>query len=110
MFGWLKRKQAGTDMAPADVLAELQAGTIALVDVREPPEFQAERIPGAINLPLSQFDPMRLPQGKPVVLHCLSGGRSRRALDQCTGRRADVIGHVAGGITAWKQSGLAVTR
>lgn len=110
MFGWLKRKPSVADMAPADVHARLQAGTITLVDVREPHEFQAERIPGAINVPLSRFDAMRLPQGKPVVLQCLSGSRSRRALDQCTGLRADVVGHVAGGITAWKKSGLAVTR
>ena len=46
----------------------LNAGTVAVVDVREPNEFEAGRIPGAINLPLSRFDYADLPKGKPIVL------------------------------------------
>lgn len=110
LFDLFRRKPAGADLDPADVRARLLAGTVTLVDVREPPEFQAERIQGAVNLPLSRFDPALLPGGRPVVLQCLSGGRSRRALDRCAGTGADVVGHLAGGITAWKQRGLPTTR
>jgi rhodanese-related sulfurtransferase len=51
-----------------------------VIDVREPHEFRGGHIPGVENHPLSQFDPGRLPQGKPVVLICQAGGRSARAL------------------------------
>ena len=40
----------------------LADGSIALVDVREPNEFAAGHIPGAIPLPLSRFDPAQLPR------------------------------------------------
>ena len=111
MFGWLKPKcHPAEDLQPADIQARMDAGSVTLVDVRESQEFQAERIAGAVNLPLSVFDPARLPQDRPVVLYCLSGGRSRRALDQCVGSQAQVVGHVAGGMAAWKRAGLPVTR
>jgi rhodanese-related sulfurtransferase len=49
------------DLSPETVHAALEAGEILLVDVREPHEFDAVRIAGAVNLPLSTFDPSALP-------------------------------------------------
>ena len=62
-----------------------------------------------MNLPLSHFDPGKLPNGKPVVLICQAGGRSRNALTQAhaTGR-ADVK-HYAGGMSQWRTHGGDVT-
>ena len=62
--------------------AELKSGACILVDVREPQEYAAGHIPGAVNQPLSRFNPGRLPTGKPVVLVCKSGARSAGALRQ----------------------------
>ena len=52
----------------------VDAGDVAVVDVREPHEFAAGHIPEAVNLPLSRFDPEELPSGKPLDPH-LPGGR-----------------------------------
>ena len=60
----------------------VRAGEVTVVDVREPNEFAAGHIPGAVSQPLSRFDAGKLPNGKPVVLFCQAGGRSRKALDQ----------------------------
>jgi rhodanese-related sulfurtransferase len=52
-----------------------------LVDVRNPHEFAAGAIPGAINMPLHVF-PLRhaeLDMSKPIVVYCLSGARSAQA-------------------------------
>ena len=59
----------------------LERGEALLIDVREPPEYAAEHIPDARLLPLSTFDPARVPQeaGKKVVLHCVMGMRSAQA-------------------------------
>src|SRR2546428_5105060 len=59
----------------------MERGEAILIDVREPPEFATEHIPGARLLPLSTFDPTRVPQeaGKKVVLHCVMGMRSAQA-------------------------------
>jgi rhodanese-related sulfurtransferase len=40
----------------------LEQGEALLIDVREPPEHAAEHIPDARLLPLSTFDPVRVPQ------------------------------------------------
>ena len=53
-----------------------------VVDVREPHEFAAGHVPNALNAPMSSFDPKDLPEGKPVVLICQAGGRSRNALNK----------------------------
>ena len=85
----------------------LSKGEILLVDVREPSEYAAERIPGAMLFPLSTFNPEMLPQeeARPVVLHCGSGKRSADALNRCRVAGVVIAGHVEGGIAAWKAAG-----
>ena len=50
----------------------LADGSILLIDVREPNEYAAGRIPGSVLNPLQKFDPEALPRvpGKRVVLSC----------------------------------------
>jgi rhodanese-related sulfurtransferase len=96
------------DLTPQQVKAALDAKEIVLIDVREPAEFAAERIQGALNLPLSTFDPAALPDagGKTVVLQCAGGKRSAMAVDQCGKANRAVDTHLAGGLMAWKAAGL----
>lgn len=65
---------------PREVSRLLEASEILLVDVREPDEFAAERIAGALLLPLSTFDAASAPQAA----------------------------HMGGGVMAWKAAGLPV--
>lgn len=99
------------EVAPAELAAMLNDGAAVLVDVREPDEFAAGHIAGAINLPLSRFSPDQLPAapGKTLVLQCAGGKRSGMALDRCAVAGAAVDTHLAGGIGAWKSAGLPVT-
>jgi rhodanese-related sulfurtransferase len=83
----------------------LSEGACALVDVREPAEFASGHIANAINLPLSQFDPARLPADKPVVLVCRSGGRSAKALDRALDSGRSDVRHYAGGVMGWQANG-----
>jgi rhodanese-related sulfurtransferase len=96
------------DLTPAEVKAALDAHEILLIDVREPGEFGAERIHGALNFPLSTFDPVALPDagGRRVVFQCGSGKRSATAIGRCqkAGRAHET--HLDGGILAWKAAGL----
>jgi len=90
-----------------EVEAALAKGEIILIDVREPQEFHAERIPGALLYPLSDFDPHKLPHSgtKKIVLHCKSGGRSGQALRMCQEAGVEVAGHMEGGILKWIAAG-----
>lgn len=90
----------------------VRAGEALVVDVREADEFAAGHIPGAINMPLSDFQPSRLPdsKGKTLVLNCLGGKRSAMALDKCGVAQAAVDTHLAGGFGAWQSAGLPIER
>jgi rhodanese-related sulfurtransferase len=96
------------DLTPEDVARGLAEGRMLLVDVREPNETAVERYPGAVIVPLSNFDVAQIPdpKGKQVVFACRSGRRSVTASQaaQAAGLRYDA--HLAGGILAWKDAGL----
>jgi len=88
----------------ARVVADKSA---AIVDVREPHEFAAGHVPGAINLPLSSFAPSQLPNGRPVVLICQAGRRSAKALKQALEAGVKDIRHYASGASGWQSGGGA---
>jgi molybdopterin/thiamine biosynthesis adenylyltransferase/rhodanese-related sulfurtransferase len=77
----------------------------ALIDVREPHEYEIVRIPGSVLIPkdriLSGEALAELPQDKPIVLHCKSGARSAEALAALhKAGFADAV-HVGGGVLGW---------
>jgi rhodanese-related sulfurtransferase len=84
-------------------------GSRLVIDVREQHEFAAGHVPGAVNMPLSTFDPAELPAGKPVVLICGSGKRSLNALRQAEAAGRDDVSHYAGGVAGWRSRGGPVT-
>jgi rhodanese-related sulfurtransferase len=96
------------DLDPQDVARWLAERSIILIDVREPQEFAAERIHGALLYPLSTFDPLSLPQAgeRRIVLQCGSGMRSAKALAACQAAGVPIESHMKGGIQAWKALGL----
>ncbi|HRD45084.1 MAG TPA: rhodanese-like domain-containing protein [Caulobacter sp.] len=98
-----------TNMTPSQLDEALRAGDILLVDVREPAEFAVSRIHGAVNFPLSTFDPKALlatVDPATVVLQCGSGKRSAMAAARCQEAGFAVTRHLAGGINAWQSAGL----
>lgn len=100
--------QTVEDLTVEQVKAGLEDGSILLVDVREPNELAAERIPGAIDFPLSTFDPAALPdpEGRRLVFSCRSGRRSVTASRAAQAAGLPYDAHMAGGILAWKEAGF----
>lgn len=95
-------------MSAQEISGALSRGEIVLIDVREPMEFAAERIHGALLYPLSTFDPAELPhdEKRPIVFQCGSGKRSATAFNAAKSAGVPVKAHMAGGIGAWKAAGL----
>ena len=110
MFGFGGNKHK--EISASELKAMLANWEALLVDVREVDEFADGHIAGAINMPLSQFQPSRIPDagGKTVVLQCAGGKRSAMALDKCASAQAAIETHLAGGIGAWKSAGFPVVR
>jgi rhodanese-related sulfurtransferase len=106
---WGKRAESRVhDLTPADVALGLREGRVLIVDVREPNETVIETFPGAVLLPLSGFDPAKIPDpaGRRVVFACRSGKRSVTASLAAQAAGLPYDAHLAGGILAWKAAGL----
>ena len=74
-------------IAPAEARRAIEAGAL-LVDIREADEHAREKIPGAMNVPLSRIGEVAA-LGRPLVFHCRSGMR--------TAANADALHAAAGG-------------
>jgi rhodanese-related sulfurtransferase len=100
------------DLTPDDVAQALAEDRVLLVDVREPHEVAMARIPEAVNLPLSQFDPAAIPdpQGKMVVFLCAAGVRSIHASEAAQAAGLPYDSHMAGGLKAWAMAGHGFER
>ena len=110
MFGNLFSRKPDSSSIDLETFAKaVRAGEVTVVDVREPNEFAAGHIPGAVNQPLSRFDPGNLPNRKPVILICQAGARSRRALDQTHAAGRSDVRHFAGGMSQWRANGGAAS-
>lgn len=85
-----------------------QRPDVALIDCREPAEFQTASIPGAILLPMSQWTDsaaeLEKLQGKHLVVHCHHGGRSMRVTQWLRANGFPTAQSMAGGIDAWSQA------
>jgi rhodanese-related sulfurtransferase len=96
------------DLAREDIKKGLRDGSILLVDVREPHEYAAGHIPGAVSHPLSAFDPSSLPEGRRIVFSCAAGVRSVRALEFAQAAGRDIREHYKGGFKDWIAAGEPV--
>lgn len=108
VFGFGRPRHAEVTAQELDRM--VRAGEALVVDVREPEEFAAGHIPGAINMPLSTFQASKLPpaNGRKLVLNCLGGKRSAMALDKCSVAQEVVDTHLAGGFGAWQAARLPI--
>jgi rhodanese-related sulfurtransferase len=107
------------NLAPAMVAAELDAGGVVLVDVREPVERDDQGvILGAVHVPRGMLEfradpssPAHLSELSPerrVILHCASGGRSALAAVTLAAMGYRDVAHLDGGLAAWREAGLPV--
>jgi adenylyltransferase/sulfurtransferase len=97
----------GATLTPAELKALLDSGRpLKLVDVREPVEWQINRLPGAELIPLGTLPEhlAELPQTEPIVLYCKSGQRSAEALWLLRQSGFSTARHLGGGITAYART------
>ncbi len=99
---------AGSTITPRQLRALLDSGEeLALIDVREPVEWDIVHIDGAQLIPKSLISSgeglAQLPQDRLPVLYCKTGVRSAEALEAV--RRAGFPNavHLQGGIVAWAE-------
>jgi rhodanese-related sulfurtransferase len=100
-------KDPDIEISAQEADALLRSGEAVLVDVREPHEWDAGRIPGARHVELehlaSQAD--TIPRQTRVIFQCRLGVRSAMATKAFRAAGYDAVS-MAGGIQAWHEAGL----
>jgi sulfur-carrier protein adenylyltransferase/sulfurtransferase len=97
---------ADSTITPRELRELLESGkNVALIDVREPVEWDINHIDGAQLIPKSLINSgeglAKLPQDRMAVLYCKTGVRSAEALAALKKAGfADAV-HLQGGIVAW---------
>ena len=97
------------EITPQELRAKRERGKrMTIVDVRELPEWNLFRIPGALHVPAGRIrdgDVAALPRDEELVLYCGRGNRSAIAADQLRERGWTRVSSLAGGIMEWVSSG-----
>jgi sulfur-carrier protein adenylyltransferase/sulfurtransferase len=77
----------------------------ALIDVREPFEFEIARIDGATLIPLGEIQERadELDRRQTLIVHCHSGRRSAQAVQLLKQRGFTNVYNLEGGIDAWSE-------
>jgi rhodanese-related sulfurtransferase len=95
------------DYTPDQVAELLTAGEVQVIDVRTAEEHAAGHIPGTRLIELSELPSQAasIDRDRPVILYCLSGGRSSMATEALAQAGYDAH-NMAGGMLAWEAAGL----
>jgi len=93
-----------TEITSVELKQRLDRGDkLKIVDVREPNEYQINRIPGSELIPLGDV-PKRVNELNPddeIVVHCKMGGRSAKAADFLRSVGFKKVLNLKGGILDW---------
>jgi sulfur-carrier protein adenylyltransferase/sulfurtransferase len=95
---------SATEISVLELKARMDRGDkLVIVDVREPNEYQINRIPGSVLIPLGEI-PRRHAELDPdseLIMQCKVGGRSAKAADYLRSVGFKRVLNLTGGILEW---------
>ena len=107
------RALATVPQISAEELAErVEAGDVAVLDVRGQAEWEAGHLPGVPNIPVGHLTDRldEVPRDRPLVVHCQSGARSAIAASVLQARGFKNVVNLTGGFANWQNAGHPVER
>ncbi len=107
LFGPTRKAGAVCNLRAGEAALLLQEGNLLPVDVRPPPRYLAEHLPGAVNAPFrgGAFDASALDgmgRDQPILVYCDGGYRSRLSLSALRRAGFTSIYHLHRGLISWK--------
>lgn len=95
------------EIGPEDLTTWLEEGA-ALIDVREPWEFEKGHVPGAVNVPMSELTRHLSEVPDNVVLVCATGNRSGHVANYLTLNGYKRVANLVGGTAGWIEAGHGI--
>ena len=94
------------EVTPEQTQSALADGSAQVIDVREPYEWEAGRIAGAVHIELERLASKAgtIDTDRPVIFHCRLGARSAMAAQAFRGVGIDAYS-MAGGLQRWADEG-----
>jgi rhodanese-related sulfurtransferase len=108
-YSQVSQRAAVHPISAIALAAKIEAGEVVLIDVRDPEEFAASRIAGALNAPSGQLDTATIPREdeRETIFYCRTGERSAKVAEQMADRYGGTVRYLDGGITGWVSGGRA---
>ena len=99
-------------VAVGEVASRVQSGAVTVVDVRNPAEWDAGHLPGAMHIPLGELAGRlgEIPRDKPILMQCQGGSRSAIAASLLDAEGVADVANLTGGFGAWERAGEPVVK
>lgn len=114
VFPALRGRAGGGGVSPAQATQLINREDAIVIDVREPNEWAQGHIPNARHIPLAQLESrlaeLEKHKERTIVVNCRSGNRSGSACGKLRKAGFTKVFNLQGGILAWEQAGLPVSK
>ncbi|MCP4285894.1 MAG: rhodanese-like domain-containing protein [Gammaproteobacteria bacterium] len=103
-----------SSITPHQATSKINQEEAVVVDVRPMADFTGGHIINAINIPVNglknQISQLEKHKNKPVIVACRSGAQSSSACKQLQKEGFEKVFNLKGGILAWQDANLPVSR
>ncbi len=107
-------KRGGASIGASNLVRLINKQGAVIVDIRDPKEYNAGHIAGAVNIPYATLD-SRLPElepykEKPVVIVCKMGQQAGAAGRKLKSQGFEDVRRLSGGMSEWSASSLPLVK
>ncbi len=97
-------------ISPKDAVALINNQMTVIIDVRNPEEFEKEKINNALNIPLDllaeNIDSLKKKSKRTLIIYCQKGFRSAQAVKILKKLGIEILVSIDGGLDAWHKDNL----
>lgn len=111
----VRRKLHGVpQLGPHAATQSMNADDVLVLDVREDSEYKQGHLANAVHIPLGQLGnrlkDLEKYRDRTVVAYCRTGSRSNSAASLLRRQGFNSVFNLAGGIVAWQNANLPITK
>ena len=105
-----EKRRAGKAVSPTQAVIRMNRENALVIDVREPKDYKAGHVAGALNWPLTKLDDFlaEVPKysERPLLVMCKVGSSAGAAVKKLTAAGHSAVSRISGGMMEWTTSNL----